>query len=84
MKLTHDLDVVRGRVGKALHLDALKKPSGGARPAKPEPVPEWVIVYRTAEGFCCMYREAPIEFREMLDVQIWAEEMDVQTYFIGL
>jgi len=31
-----------------------------------------------------MYHDAPVELREMLDVQIWAEEMDVQTYFIGL
>jgi hypothetical protein len=43
-----------------------------------------VIVYRTANGFCCIYHGLPVELREMLDVQIWAEEMDVQTWFIGL
>jgi hypothetical protein len=25
-----------------------------------------------------------VELHEMIDVQIWAEEMDVQTWFIGL
>ncbi|EIM94741.1 hypothetical protein [Paraburkholderia hospita] len=46
--------------------------------------PEWVVVYRTASGFCCMYHGIPVEFIEMLDVQIWSEEIDVQPYFIGL
>jgi hypothetical protein len=45
---------------------------------------EWVIVYRTARGFCCMYRGEPVEFDEMLDVQIWSEEEDVRLWFIGL
>jgi hypothetical protein len=43
-----------------------------------------VIVYRTAQGFCCMYNGASVEFRKMLDVQIRAEDMDVQACFIGL
>lgn len=84
MKLTHDLGAVRARIGKALRLDALKHASGTGRAARTQPPPEWVIVYRTAQGFCCIYRDVPVEFGEMLDVQIWAEENDVQTYFIGL
>jgi hypothetical protein len=84
MKLTHDLDGLRRRIGKALHLDYLKQVSGGMGVRKPEPAPEWVIVYRTAHGFCCVYHGEPVELHEMLDVQIWAEEMDVQTWFIGL
>ncbi|MDE1004462.1 MAG: hypothetical protein OSB38_02275 [Paraburkholderia fungorum] len=84
MKLTHELDAARKRISKALHLDALKGAPAGRQAARTATTPEWVIVYRTAQGFCCMYRDAPVEFSEMLDVQIWSEEMDVQTYFIGL
>lgn len=79
MRLAHGLDVVRKCISKALHLNDLTgSPSGTGTE------PEWVIVYRTAQGFCCVYGANPIDFTDMLDVQIWAEEMDVQTYFIGL
>lgn len=79
MRLAHGLDAACKRIGKALHLDALKGPS-----SRIEADPEWAIVYRTAQGFCGVYRGEAIDFSEMLDVQIWAEEMGVQTYFIGL
>jgi hypothetical protein len=79
VRLAHGLDAACKRIGKALHLDALKGPS-----SRREADPEWAIVYRTAQGFCGVYRGEAIDFSEMLDVQIWAEEMDVQTYFIGL
>jgi hypothetical protein len=79
MKLIHGLDAARKRLSKALHLGELRG-SGSAASADPE----WVIVYRTAQGFCCVYRGNAVDFGDMLDVQIWAEEMDVQTYFIGL
>ncbi|SFU24078.1 hypothetical protein [Paraburkholderia aspalathi] len=79
MRLGHGLDAACKRIGKVLHLDALKGSS-----TRREADPEWVIVYRTAQGFCSVYRGVAIDFGEMLDVQIWAEEMDVQTYFIGL
>lgn len=84
MKLTHELDAACRRIGRALHLGAAKSASGEGHAKRAAPACEWVIVYRTAQGFCCMYDGAPIEFDEMLDVQIWSEEMDVQTYFIGL
>jgi hypothetical protein len=84
VKLTHELDVARKRISKALHLDALKDFLDERGAGREPPAPDWVIVYRTAQGFCCMYHDAPVEFNEMLDVQIWSEEMDVQTYFIGL
>jgi hypothetical protein len=84
MKVTHDLEGLCRRIGKALHLDHLKQISGGLGAGKTESPTEWVIVYRTANGFCCIYHGLPVELREMLDVQIWAEEMDVQTWFIGL
>ncbi|WP_176058290.1 hypothetical protein [Paraburkholderia sp. BCC1876] len=84
MKLSHELDAACKRIGKALHLNGLKSVSGERRATREAPACGWVIVYRTAQGFCCMYEGAPIEFDEMLDVQIWSEEMEVQTYFIGL
>jgi len=31
-----------------------------------------------------MYDGESVESAEMLDVEIWAEDMDAQTYFIGL
>ncbi len=79
MRLAHGRAAACKRIGKALHLDALKGSS-----TETEAGPEWVIVYRTAQGFCCVYRGEAMDFDEMLDVQTWAEEMDVQTYFIGL
>jgi hypothetical protein len=79
VRLPHGLDAARKRISKALHLDELTAAVSGKGAD-----PEWVIVYRTAQGFCCVYHGTPVDFTEMLDVQIWAEEMDVQTYFIGL
>jgi hypothetical protein len=84
MKLIHDVDVACRRLGKALHLDMLRRTFETHPGAEAGAQPEWVIVYRTAEGFCCMYRNDAVEFEEMLDVQIWSEETEVQTYFIGL
>lgn len=84
MKLTQELDAARKRISRALHLDALKGIAGEKAARREVPPPEWVIVYRTAQGFRCMYHDTPVKFSEMLDVQIWSEEMDVQTYFIGL
>jgi len=68
VELTDELDGARKRISKALHLDALKGLSGGA--ARELPPRDWVIVYRTAQGLCCMYNGASVELREMLDVQI--------------
>jgi hypothetical protein len=45
---------------------------------------EWVVVYRTANVFFCMYRGLPVDFEDMLDVQTWAEEMDARPYFMGM
>jgi hypothetical protein len=84
MKRGPDIHGLRERIGKMLHLHSQPKTSGPRDAGGRKTTPEWVIVYRTAQGFCCMYRGQPVEFREMLDVQIWAEEMDVETYFIGL
>ena len=83
MKLVHGLDVVRKRMSKVFHLDALKRASGVGALAKAEVACEWVIIYRTAHGFCCVYRGVPIDFRTMFDLQIWVEEHNVRTYFIG-
>ncbi|TCF97730.1 hypothetical protein BZM26_29590 [Paraburkholderia strydomiana] len=81
---THDLSGLRERIGKALHLDDLEQVLAGKGVAQPREAPQWAIVYRTAYGLCCVYRGQTVELQEMLDVQIWAEEMDVQTWFIGL
>jgi hypothetical protein len=79
MKLAHELAVLRERLGKSLHQRVDPDRSGAS-----EPGPEWVIIYRTAHGYCCMYEGVPVEFGELLDVQVWAEKMDVQPYFMGL
>lgn len=82
MKPKTDWRVVRSRIEAILHP---AKPHDAPRFAAPgEDRRDWVVVYRTAGGFCCMYRGRPVEFEDMLDVQIWAEDMDVRTYFIGL
>jgi hypothetical protein len=83
MKLAYGLDVVRKRMSKVFHLNALKRAFRAGALAKAEVAFEWVIIYRTARGFCCVHREMVIDFRHMLDLKIWAEEENVQTYFMG-
>ena len=65
------------------HVQAKLLDSGGPA-AYEQDDREWVVIYRTAEGFCCMYRGLPVNFEDMLDVQTWTEEMDVRPYFMGL
>ncbi|TCG05986.1 hypothetical protein BZM27_29695 [Paraburkholderia steynii] len=84
MKLAPELKNLGRRLSRALHLDELRTAIGTNQADQSTPDPEWVIVYRTANGFCCMYDDAPVEFVEMIDVQVWSEEMDVQPYFMGL
>jgi hypothetical protein len=84
MKFTHGLEAARKRIVKALHLDEVEGSYHFAPTAGGTADLEWVIVYRTAQGFCCVYHGEPVDFAEMLDVQIWSEEMDVQTYYMGL
>ena len=84
MKLAPELKNMAHRLSHALHLDAWRTVIGEKQTGQPAPDPEWVIVYRTASGFCCMYDNAPVKFVEMIDVQVWCEEMDVQPYFLGL
>lgn len=83
MKLVHDTEMMCKRLGKALHLDMFRRALTAQSEIEASPA-EWVIVYRTAQGFCCMYRGVAVEFGEMLDVELWSEEMEVETYFIGL
>ena len=84
MKLVHDAEVMCKRLGKALHLDLFRRALATQSETGATADSEWVIVYRTARGFCCMYHGVAVEFEEMLDVQLWSEDMEVQTYFIGL
>lgn len=82
MKLNAEWRAIRRRIEAVLHPPMESAAPGFARPR--EDNREWVVVYRTASGFCCMYRDRPIDFEDMLDIQTWAEEMDVRPYFMGL
>ncbi|MFX1670724.1 hypothetical protein PWR63_00155 [Paraburkholderia sp. A2WS-5] len=82
MKLKTDWRAVRSRIEAALHYAKLHNAPGSSRPGEDNRA--WVIIYRTANGFCCMYQELPVDFEDMLDVQTWAEEMDVRPYFMGM
>ncbi|AKM42969.1 hypothetical protein NL30_24325 [Burkholderia contaminans] len=84
MKLSVELAVFRRRLAMALHLDDWKEVLAGNLQDEASDDREWVIVYRTANGYCCLYRGKPVEFDELPDVQSWAAEMDVRTYFMGL
>ncbi|WP_175690836.1 hypothetical protein [Burkholderia anthina] len=84
MKLSVELAVLRRRLAVALHLDDWKEVLAGNLEDKANDDREWVIVYRTANGYCCLCRGKPVEFDELSDVQSWSDEMDVRTYFIGL
>ncbi|MBB5467491.1 hypothetical protein HDG32_003614 [Paraburkholderia sp. CI2] len=84
MKLKTEWRTLRERLKAAAHLaDAGSTREDRSPDATPDPR-EWVIVYRTERGFCCMYRGEPVEFDEMLDVQIWSEEEDVRLWYFGL
>lgn len=83
MTLRTEWNAIRARIEAALQpakLHAAQHPAARAEVDDRE----WIIVYRTADGFCCMYRALPVEFEDMLEVQTWAEEMNVRPYFMGL
>ncbi|WP_028229653.1 hypothetical protein [Paraburkholderia ferrariae] len=82
MTLKTDWTAVRKRIENALHPTKLHTARRFAQPEDDDR--EWVILYRTAAGFCCLYKSLPVEFEDMLDAQMWAEEMDVRPYFMGL
>jgi hypothetical protein len=84
MKITHHLGGARSRIARALHLDTLRRSLGAAPEAGRAAAEEWVIIYRTATGFCCLYRGMPVDFEDMLEIQRWAEEMDVNVYYMGM
>jgi hypothetical protein len=84
MRLIHGFDSIQKTIKNALH-DVAAEISGEYKTLAGEPsVLEWALVYRTATGFCCVYHDRSVEFNEMLDVQIWAEENEVQPYYVGL
>lgn len=84
MKFSVELAVLRRRLAVALHLDDWKEVLAGNLQDDANDDREWVIVYRTANGYCCLYSGKPVEFDELSDVQSWSAEMDVHTYFVGL
>jgi hypothetical protein len=85
MSLRAEWAVLRRCVAVALHLDQQRKEAiFTGHVGAPNDDREWVIVYRTADGYCCLYTGQPIEFDDLADVQSWSDEMDVRTYFIGL
>ena len=84
MKLSAELAVLRRRLAVALHLDEWKEVLAGNLEDEASDDREWVILYRTANGYYCLYRGKPVEFSELPDVQSWSAEMDVRTYFMGL
>ncbi|SOE63783.1 hypothetical protein SAMN05414139_02385 [Burkholderia sp. D7] len=84
MRLIHGFDLIQKTIKNALHDVAAEISSEYKSLAGEAPEREWALVYRTATGFCCVYHDRSVEFNEMLDVQIWAEENDVQTYYVGL
>ncbi|HDR9766398.1 TPA: hypothetical protein QDC27_007005 [Burkholderia cepacia ATCC 25416] len=84
MKLGVELAVLRRRLAVALHLDEWREVLAGNLEDETNDDREWVIVYRTANGYCCFHRGRPVEFGEFSDVQSWSVEMDVRPYFMGL
>ncbi|MDR8732304.1 hypothetical protein [Burkholderia pseudomultivorans] len=84
MKLGVELAVLRRRLALALHLDEWREVLAGNLEDDAHDDREWVIVYRKANGYCCLYRGKPVEFGDFSDVQSWSAEMDVRAYFMGL
>jgi hypothetical protein len=82
MNLKTEWNTLRTRIEKAFHQAKLLE--SGDPAAYGQDGREWIVVYRTAEGFCCIYKGLPVNFEDMLDVRIWTEEMDVRPYFMGL
>jgi hypothetical protein len=86
MRLKTEWTTLRRRVEAALHQAQRQAQRHDAEDlaAYGQDDREWVVIYRTAAGFCCMYKGLPVDFEDMLDVKTWAEEMDVRPWFIGL
>ena len=82
MKLKAEWGAIRRHIEAALHPAKTPDAPDLARPVQDNR--EWVVVYRIASGFCCMYGGLPVDFEDILDVQMWADEMDVRTYFMGM
>ncbi|MFX1670754.1 hypothetical protein PWR63_00315 [Paraburkholderia sp. A2WS-5] len=80
MKHFRWLDAAGQWIGTAVHWSDLQS----ALRAGLHDNPEWVIVYETAFGFCCVYHDREIEFAHIDDFRAWAEQAGVQLYFIGL
>lgn len=84
MGFARGLHAVRRYVDHTFDLGHLKRSVRVAMRAAASSDEEWVIVYRTAQGFCCIYHDVPIDFADIEDMHAWAEDKGVQTYFIGL
>lgn len=82
MNLKAEWDTLRRRIEEVFH--HAKRHDRGEAAGDGQDNREWVVIYRTAEGFCCMYKGLPVTFEDILDVQIWTEETDVRPYFMGL
>ena len=81
MKLKSEWDTLRRRIEEAFHPANAHGCADAAGYGQDDR--EWVVMYRTVEGFCCMYRGLPVNFKDMLDVQIWTEDIDARPYFMG-
>ncbi|WP_161556576.1 hypothetical protein [Burkholderia pyrrocinia] len=55
MQLSVERVVLRRRLAVALHLDRWKEVLAGNLDNDANDDREWVIVYRTANGYCCLY-----------------------------
>ncbi|HTR06495.1 MAG TPA: hypothetical protein VMJ11_07515 [Paraburkholderia sp.] len=82
MKLKAEWNAIRTRIGTALHPARPGHATHASEPSQDNR--EWVVIYRTADGYCCMYMGQPINFEDRLDVDAWAEDMDVRPYFLGM
>ena len=79
MRQVQWLNTARHWIGSALHWDAVK-----AAMMEQETEFEWVIAYKTAGGFCCLYKNVALDFVDIEDLRAWADEVGVRVYFIGL
>lgn len=84
MKHMPGFEHVSQRVSDALHLDWIRRAWREFESDLSSGEFEWVLAYRTASGFCCLHRGVAIDFPELQDVQVWADEREIQVYFMGL
>lgn len=84
MSVQSRLDTLITCIKKAFRISISDERNVGQSRCEIVPTFDCAIVYRTTNGFCCVYHGHAFEFAQMPEVKIWADERNVEAYYAGL